>query len=361
MRTTIIALIILLSATVAQAETRVTGDLPVSGELERTEGLETEYGVVRTTDGLRLRSYVTRPERTTGPLPAIFVTQWVSCGSIRFPENRETQLKMLAQQSGLAMVRIDRAGSGDSEGAGCNQLDYDTEVRHYREALGQVKQHRWIDPERVVILGSSLGSTTAPLVAQGMDVAAVIVQGGGAVTYLERMIGFERIYVERSGTIAPERIHDEMVKRIAFLNHYLTDKMHPRQIGEKYPHLADVWASIRGTGENDHYGRPLSWHQQAADRNFLAAWLSLDVPVMVVFGEYEQFETRHGHRLIVDMINRQAPGQAEWLEISQADHGLALYPDAVSAYAGEDGTRAYPLYVKPVSRWLRRVTGLMSQ
>ena len=50
-----------------------------------------------------------------------------------------------------------------------------------------------------MIYGSSLGSTTAPLVAQGKKVAGIIVQGGGAVTYLERMINFDRLYLERSG------------------------------------------------------------------------------------------------------------------------------------------------------------------
>lgn len=363
MRLLLVSLALLLSSTVAHSETRVTGDLLVRGDAgpEATEGLETEYGNVRTSEGLRLRSYVTRPEGTSGPLPAVFVTQWVSCGSMRFPDDRDTQLKLLARQSGLVMIRIDRAGSGDSEGPGCDQLDYNTEVRHYREALVQMKRHPWVDPDRVIILGSSLGSTTAPLVAQGNAVAGVVVQGGGAVTYMERMIGFERHYVERSGNVQPENIHPEMVKRMAFLHHYLGQKKTPAEIGQEHPELADVWQNIRGTQETTHYGRPFAWHQQAADRNFLAAWLSLDAPVMVIFGEYEQFETRHGHRMIVDMINRKTLGQAEWLEIDQADHSLWIYPDTYAAYADENGTRANPLYVTPVSRWLRRVVGMEEQ
>ncbi|MEP2103634.1 alpha/beta hydrolase [Parasphingorhabdus sp.] len=342
------------------AQTRVTGDLTVAsdGPLEQTDGLETEYGTVSTREGLRLRSVLTRPEGTSGRLPAIFVTQWVSCDSIIFPEGRDTQLRLLAQQSGMVMIRIERSGTGDSEGPGCDKLDYDTEVRHYREALVQAKQHSWVDPQRVVILGSSLGSTTAPLVAQNGDVAGVVVQGGGAVTYLERMIHFERLYVERSGTVKPEDIHSEMLQRIAFLQHYLIGQKTPDEVTSDHPDLAGIWQTIRGTDPENHYGRPFAWHWQAAEKNFLAAWLSLDVPVMVAFGEYEQFESRHGHRMIVDMINQKTPGSAEWLEIKQADHGLALYPNALSAYAYENGATAHQLYVAPVSQWLRRVVGL---
>ncbi|MEP6340273.1 CocE/NonD family hydrolase, partial [Parasphingorhabdus sp.] len=184
MRIMLTGLALLFSQTAAHSETRLNGDLPVKAAvaLESTEGLETEYGMIRTSEGLRLRSFVTRPQGTSERLPAIFVTQWVSCGSMRFSDARDSQLKLLARQSGMVMIRIDRSGSGDSEGLGCDKLDYDTEVRHYREALVQVKQHPWVDPDRVVILGSSLGSTTAPLVAEGNNVAGVVVQGGGAVT-----------------------------------------------------------------------------------------------------------------------------------------------------------------------------------
>src|SRR5690349_22103231 len=61
------------------------------------------------------------------------------------------------------------SGTGDSEGPGCDRLDYDTEVRHYREAFDQLARHPWIDPGRIVIFGSSLGSITAPFIAEGKD------------------------------------------------------------------------------------------------------------------------------------------------------------------------------------------------
>jgi hypothetical protein len=67
------------------------------------------------------------------------------------------------------------------------------------------------------------------LVAEGKKVAGVAVQSSGAVTYLERMISFDRLYLERSGKYAPEQIQDEMVKRIPFHVEYLLGQRRPRR------------------------------------------------------------------------------------------------------------------------------------
>ena len=49
-------------------------------------------------------------------------------------------------------------------------------------------------------------------------------------TYLERMINFDRLYLERSGKYRPDQIHDEMIRRIAFHSSYLLGKKTPEQI-----------------------------------------------------------------------------------------------------------------------------------
>lgn len=345
------------------AQTRITGDLPhkPGQPIEETAGLETEYGVVRTSEGLRLRTIVTRPAGTTTPLPAVLVTQWVSCGSIAFRPGRDSDLRQLAQRSGLAMIRIDRAGDGDSEGPGCDKLDFDTEVRHYREAFDQLARHPWVDGRRMLIFGSSLGSITAPLVAQGKPVAGILVQGGGALTYLERMIAFDRLNLERGGTVPPERIHAEMLRRIAFQQLYLLGRRTPQQIAAERPELAGVWESLAGTAPDAHYGRPFAWHWQAAEKDFLSAWLRVSAPVMVVHGGFDNFEMEHGHRLIAELRNRQRPGSTEYLLIPSAGHDLEIYPDPFAAYAWRGGTKRSELFVDPAIRWMRRVAGLADQ
>ena len=101
--------------------TRLTGDLPrkEARPLEATPGLETEYGAVRVSDGYRLRTIVTRPVGAPGKLPAIFLAQAVSCGSLELPQESQSTLRQLPLRSGYAFIRVERAGTGDSEGPAC--------------------------------------------------------------------------------------------------------------------------------------------------------------------------------------------------------------------------------------------------
>jgi hypothetical protein len=309
---------------------------------------------VRTSEGLTLAAWVSRPAGRTGPLPALFFTQWVSCGSIAPGAGDPARLHALAAAAGYAVIRVERSGTGASEGPGCDKLDYDTEVRHYREAFDRLVRHPWVDARRVVVYGSSLGATTAPLVAQGKPVAGLLVQGGGALTYFERMVNFDRRQLERPEAFAPTRTDATMRRRIAFQQHYLLGKQTPQAIEARYPELRGVWASLLGTvSEPPHYGRPHAWHWQAADKDWLAAWATVPGRVMVVYGEYDQFEDRSGHRAIVETVERLRPGTTRWLEIPGADHELLIYPSRLAAYSGEGGERRWHLFVEPVAEWLR--------
>ena len=187
-----------------------------------------------TSDGVRLRTIITRPAGTSGKLPAIFLAQAVSCGSLELPADRRP-CSAACSALGDGLIRVERAGTGDSEGPACSELDYDTEVRHYREALDQLSRHPWVDPvSESCIYGSSLGSTTAPLIAQGRKVAGIVVQGGGALTYLERMINFDRLYLERSGKYrAGSDPRRDGPKRIAFQQAYLIGQKTPEQMAAR--------------------------------------------------------------------------------------------------------------------------------
>ena len=348
----------LLAASAQARPATVTGDLPrrATTPVEDTPGLETQYGDVRVADGVRLRTFLTRPEGATNPLPAVFLVQWVSCGSLEFRPGRPSLLRELARASGMVLIRVDRSGTGDSEGVPCEQLDHDTEIAHYRAALDRLARHPWINPDRIVIFGSSLGASNAPLVADGRKVAGVVVQGGGGLSYLERMINFDSINLERSGKVPPERRHAEMARRVAFQHAYLIGRKTPAQVVAAQPELAGVWEGLLGTAADDHYGRPFAWHWQIAGKDLIGPWTRIEAPVMVVYGEYDQYETRRGHRIIVDTLNRLRPGTATWLEIPRADHDLEVYPDPISAYRSEGGRRDNALFVGPVVAWLKRVT-----
>ena len=331
--------------------------------LESIDGVTSHYGSVELADGAKLRTIITAPDGASEPLHPILFTQWVSCGSIEYREGSGAReiLATIARESGLSLVRVERSPDGDSIGPACDELDYDTEIAHYVEAFDELLKDPRLNAEKVYISGSSLGSTTAPLVAlalqeRGYDIAGVAVQGGGAETYYERMLNFDRIYLERRpDDVPPETIHDEVVARAKFQYEYLINDRHPDEIAEDSPAMAAVRADVRGMGEENQYGRPFAWHQQAAKHNFLAAWAAIDAPVLVIFNEFEQFEMRYGHQIITDVVNRLRPGTATFVSQENIGHSNTRYDTIVDAYAGEGGEPAWEGTADIIVDWLKEV------
>jgi len=329
---------------------------------ESIPGVTSHYRVVKVDDGSRLQAIVTLPEGDNSPRYPLLFTQWVSCGSLEYREgsNSRELLAALAHDSGLALVRVDRSALDDS-GPSCAELDYDTEIAHYVQAFKTLLDDERIDPSRVYVYGSSLGSTTAPLVAlelqdAGFDIAGVMVQGGGAVTYYERMLNFDRYYLERRpDAVAPADIHDEMLARAKFQYEYLVEGRHPDDVAKDGPAMARVRNDTLGLGATDQYGRPYAWHQQAAKHNFLAAWAELEVAVLVIFNAFDQFESRHGHKLIVDTVNRLRPRSGTYVERAGIGHSDNRYTDIVEAYPREGGTPAWREAAEIMVDWLRGI------
>lgn len=328
---------------------------------ESIPGVTSHYRAVELTDGSRLQAIITLPENDTAARHPLLFTQWVSCGSLDYRKgsNAHELLAALARDSGLALVRVERSAL-DGSGPACENLDYDTELAHYIEAFTILLGDRQIDASQVYVYGSSLGSTTAPLVAQrlqdeGIDIVGIMVQGGGAVTYYERMFNFERIYLERRPDIvAPADIQNEMLLRAKFHYEYLVEGRHPDDVANDSADMARIRNDILGMGDTDHYGRPFAWHQQAATYNFLAAWAQLGAPVLVIFNAFDQFEARHGHKLIADMVNRQRPGTATYIERPNIGHSDNRFATIEDAYAWRDGTPAWQEAAEIMVGWLRQ-------
>lgn len=321
------------------------------------EGVNTRYGAFRASDGSVLRTALSRRQGLGGPLAVVALIQWVSCSVVT--DRVPPELQAVQEALPVAIYRVDRTASGDSEGPACHELDYDTEIRHYTEALLHLAGDPSVDRSRVYLYGSSLGSTEAPLVAQalkrnGLQVAGLMVQGGGGVTYLERMITFDRINLERRADRDFRAIHEGMNARIQFQVEYLGKGRDPDEIAGDGPAMEAVRGDILGLDELNHYGRPFAWHQQAARHDFLEAWLDAAAPTLVAYAEFDQFEGQHGHRVIVDVLNREHPGLAEFVLLPHINHFNDFHTDADQAYFRAEGISANQLLASHMVNWLGR-------
>jgi dienelactone hydrolase len=355
-----LALIGFFCAPAALAAATMTGDLPRRDgkALEDIAGVDTEYGVMQGAGGAQLRTILTRPVGAKKPVPAILFVQWLSCDSIDVPATSKSgwaqMLLGVASQSGVAMLRTDKPGVGDSPGD-CASLDYETELAHHRAALAQLRRTPGIAADRIVVFGASMGANMAPLVADA-KVAGVMTWGGGAKTWLERTLGFERRAKEFSGMPAAE-LDTFMHALPRLLVRYLVDRQAPSAIARAEPALGEAWKRMAGTKDDSQYGRPAAFHQQAHAQNWATAWSAVRAPVLVTYGEYDWFEDLAAHQLVVDLVNRGAPGRAQLAVLPQTDHHFMRYATPQAAFKGEKGTGIVnaDAAVKRMVQWLREI------
>ena len=321
---------------------------PATADLPRREGaheevhpgIDTEYGSLAVAAGVRLRTILTRPAGVERP-PLIVFVQWLSCDTVEIRPDRDNgwlqMLRGLVRESGWAVMRTDKRGVGDSEGGPCSELDYETELADHRAVLAAVSARKDLDTDRIVVFGASMGSRMASQVAaDAPGVVGVLGWGGGSKTWFERMLAFDRNALERGDTDAAD-IATRMREHQAFYAKYLLEGLDPPAIIEAEPAMAAVWADIIGTSADAHYGRAFAFHQQAQRADWTAAWGRIDVPVLLVMGEYDWFENRAGHETVVRIVNRRRPGLARFEVIPRTDHHFAVFPDARAAFREEGG------------------------
>jgi pimeloyl-ACP methyl ester carboxylesterase len=353
--------LVILAGDPASAAARLVGDLPRFGEkpLESLAGVDTEFGVVSAGES-RLRTIVTRPSGATGRQPALLFVPWLSCNTVEVSPTAKggwsVMLRRVVTESTLLVMRVDKSGVGDSVGVPCERLDYETELAQYRAALAALRARPDVDPQRVFVYGASMGSNYAPLVAADQDVAGVIVWGGGAFSWFERMLRFERNAIELGGA-SPAAVAGEVEARARYFSRYLLDGASPADIASRDPALGAVWSRIVGTSATAHYGRPFAFHQQAQRQNWAGAWARVRAPVLVLSGEFDWFESRDSARLIADVANARAPGSATFVELAGIDHHFTRYPTRAAAFAEKGGVEAADEAVRVILPWLRARLG----
>ena len=147
---------------------------------ETMAGVTFEYGSVDIVDGSRLRTIISVPDRREGRLPAVLLLQGGGCGSVdtpMVPDFGPSGLVRTIAAHGFVTMRVEKSGLGDSQGPPCSEIGYTQELDGYRKALAALKGHPSVDPERVYLLGISLGGVFAPLVASENRVRGVVVYG----------------------------------------------------------------------------------------------------------------------------------------------------------------------------------------
>lgn len=343
-----------------QASAAAEPALPRSqiASIEPLGSVQTRFGELLTPQGWRLRTITTRPLGSQGLLPAVYFAQWLSCDSVELTNSADgwsSMLRGLVQSSGMVVVRLDKAGVGDSEGGPCAALDYETELEHHRLAMQMLRADPWVDPDRIFIFGASMGTTFAPLLAQSGPVRGVAVWGGGAFSWFERQIALERRALELSAVNAGEL--DARIRSLsAAYAAVLLEGRTPAELQLTQPQLAADWARAIGADEDGQFGRPIAFHQQAQRHHWAEAWARVDAPVLVVLGEFDSFERYESAALIGVVVNQKHPDRASVHCLPGIDHHFSRYETATAAFAGRGGQPDSDAFLKVLLPWLHQHT-----
>lgn len=290
-----------------------------SGDSHKTEYFEIPF------DGGWLRAIANLPEGE-GPFPTIYFIQGYTCSPIesQWPGHPYRRLAKTFTDAGIAFVRVEKPGVGDSYGMDpCMETDFNYEVESFTEAGQFVRDLSWVDTTNFYIFGHSMGGYLAPIVASEVPTQGIAVYGTRHEPWREYFLQMWRFQLVRQGFSYAEvesRMKDyyELAYLLFFQRHS------PTEISASHPHLNDeLEDGLLWDGENIVLFRNYDALQSVDDLPVVPSWLEYQGKVLVMYGTAD-FEvcSDESPREMVRMINLEGKGKAEYVEIQGADHSM---------------------------------------
>jgi pimeloyl-ACP methyl ester carboxylesterase len=209
-----------------------------------------------------------------------------------------------------------------------------------------------VDPNRIYLIGGSIGGALAPLLAseQPEGIAGVIAVAGYSLTWYEHMLDIERRRLTLSGS-TPAEVNSAMRGFARFYTEYLTGRRTPGEVLAAHPELKPLWYD-----EPAHqYGRPAEYYHAVQALDIESAWAKIaerGIPVLVVRGDYDWIMGRAEAERPMEIVNAIRPGLAKLVILPKTDHGLMMYESQAAAFG--DGTpRNDGGAGRAVTAWLR--------
>jgi pimeloyl-ACP methyl ester carboxylesterase len=346
-----IAFALMFAATVAAEE------LPRKTKTPRESypNVDVIYDSVTAPDGKRLRTIITKPRGAKEKLPVIFVAGWLSCDSVEAPSGTKDEsglvFRGLAQLPEFSLVRMDKQGVGDSEG-NCAENDFESELAGYRAVFRALKNHDFIDTNRIYMLGISNGGGFAPLVpesdAEQAQVRGYISVGGWVKTWFEHMLEIERRRFALMGK-SPGEVNDRMKGSATLYHEWLIKDRSVDDILKEQPQLAELWPE--GKDHAHLYGRPLKFYEQLQNLNLAAAWSRVKAPTYILRGAFDWIMSREDSELIAAYVNKNGD-LASFYEIPNTGHTFQHYLSLADAFKGKSASFD-PKVVGLLADWLR--------
>ena len=314
--------------------------------LEAIWGADVRYGTVSFKEG-RLRDILVTPKTAAPGAPVVFLIQGYGCGSVEGPPNHPYHLlaKTLAE-AGIGSYRIEKLGMGDSlTSTPCLKTDFALEMEGFEAAYQALIKDRGVSPDRIIILGHSMGGIQAPLIAaKGPAPRGVMVYGTALRNWqdymqeLFAMQGFLSAGADPADAEQAAKAFRPLMQRI------FNEDVGLKTIANENPnHEAMLRSAFDWDGDNLILGRNLAYWRGVAAQDTVASWRDTKTPVLAIYGEadFAAIDERD-HKRIVDVVNFYRPGTATYRFLPLTGHGFDVQ-------ASRDEVRAANQAGKPVT------------
>lgn len=293
--------------------------------LEQSTISEVIYEQVAYKDG-QVRTIINKPFKE-GKLPAMLFIPGYTCSSIdNLPDNHPYKRIVDAYlEAGFVTMRVEKSGLGDNYNTPeCESADLHDEIENFEVALKKLKKLPFVDPEKIIIYGHSMGGIVAPAVSAKNDVAGVVVYGTTAKSWFEYQIELVRVQNKLAGLNPLE--HEQSVRNQYDLNYRYFIKKEPlTEIAKDSSSLQALISTFQYEPEHGRiYGRNAEYWRQIQDINHLENWKNTQAKVLVQFGESDfQAFSKADHEQIVETCNYYRPNSAVLQIFPSTDHYFA--------------------------------------
>lgn len=268
--------------------------------------------------GYRLRAIALLPD-APGPHPTLYYLPGAHWASEEYPFDVDAPVPALLghlARQGIASLRVERFGMGDSEGPPCTRVGFLDELAAYRAGLDLLSSAKWCDHERVLFWGHSLGAMVAPLLASALPRAlglrGIVTFGASAIPISAGLTSALERHAVRQAHVPPTRV----ARQVELLRLIVEGRRTPAEASRERPDLRDVTP--------DHftdvsiYRRNVAFYHELELQPLRQAWSKIDVPVVALHGADDWICTLEDSERLAALTPR---GVA--VEVPNTDHHLS--------------------------------------
>jgi len=281
-----------------------------------------------------LRVIINKPFRDT-PMPAMLFIPGYTCSSIDGLTDDHPYKRIINDfvDGGYVTLRIEKSGLGDSKNTPtCESCDLMDEIENFEAGLKKLKSLPYVDSNKIILVGHSMGGIIAPALSAKHKTAGVIVYGTTAKSWFEYQLEMYRVQNALAG-MNPIEVEQSVLDQYDLNYRYFVKK-------EKLEDMAKdraVDSLLRATwgynGKGRIFERNAEYWRQIQDFPHLENWKNTTAKVLVQFGESDfQAFSREDHQQIVNTVNHFHPGNATLMTFPLTDHYFAKSGTMQEAY-----------------------------